>query len=337
LAALLVIGPLSAQSVALADDGADPNLSQTLAELAIVHGERVIETGHIDMGPKYEDDGTWRFLIHDDAAKADAEATSVWRYPNETVFHVLDAATLTVPDDPAYRFLEADPGSEVYVIPQTQNPEVVWIGWNTQDPKVMSMIDRGVTLSLNGVHGPGSMTVYVQSGSFGEPQIVWESRTDGDQPVWVDVNTHTHANWVFTEPGVYLAEITAEADLIDGTHVSDTQQIRFAVGTATSPDGAFEAAPGGSGGEGASGGSGASGGGQSGGSTTSFESPAPALAQPASSPLVPILVGAIALVAVGLIAGFSVAIVRANRAKTRILARRAAHGNGQNPREGDGS
>ncbi|MDR2252974.1 MAG: choice-of-anchor M domain-containing protein, partial [Bifidobacteriaceae bacterium] len=238
LATLLALGLLATPSVAVAED--DPNLDQTLDELAIARGQRVLQAGHIDMGPKY-DDGSWRFLIHDDVAKADANATSVWRYPAETVFHVLDAAKLTVPDDPAYEFLGAAPGSEVYVVPQTQNPEVVWVGWNTQDPQVMETIDRGITLSLGGVQGPGVMTVYLQSGSFGEPQLLWDSRAAGAQPIWVDVNTHTHANWVFTEPGVYLVDLTADADLIDGTHVSDTQRIRFAVGAATAPDDAFAA------------------------------------------------------------------------------------------------
>lgn len=306
-ALLLTIGLLTLPTVAFADENDDSNLDQVLDELAIVHGERVLEAGHIDMGPKYEDDGSWRFLIHDDVAKADANATSVWRYPDETVFHVLDAAQLTVPDDPAYTFLGAEAGSDVYVVPQTQNPEVVWVGWNTQDPKVMSTIDRGITLSLNGVQGPGIVTTYLQSGSFGEPQLLWDSRTADDQPIWVDVNTHTHANWVFTEPGVYIVELTAEADLIDGSHVSDTQRIRFAVGTATAPDEAFAMTWEGEGEA------------QPSDSDEQMENPAAVAAQPDQNPLVPILVGVIVLVAAGLVIGFTVVLVRGNRAKRRIL------------------
>ena len=327
LAALLTLGLLTTPSIAFADEAEDPNLDQTLDELAIVHGERVLEAGHIDMGPKYEEDGTWRFLIHDDVAKADANATSVWRYPDETVFHVLDAATLTVPDDPAYTFLGAEPGSDVYVVPQTQNPEVVWIGWNTQDPRVMETIDRGITLSLGGVQGPGIMTAYLQSGSFGEPQRLWDSRTAGDQPIWVDVNTHTHANWVFTEPRVYLVELTAEADLIDGTHVSDTQHIRFAVGSATAPEDAMAAT-------------------WDGAATAEESSPEdtansldePTTAEPEpSNLLVPILVGAIVLVAAGLVVGLTVVIVRSNRAKRSILQARQTKGREEGTSEGEQS
>lgn len=313
IAALALI-LLAAPTAAFAEDGDDdPNLDQTLdANLAVVHGERTLDAGHVDMGPKFVD-GTWTFLIHDDVAKADANAASVWRYPDETVFHVLDQAQLSVPDDPAYAFVGADPGEPVWVVPQTQNPEVVWLGWNTQDPEVMQTIDRGVTLSLVGAQGPGVVTTYLQSGSFGEPQLLWDSRVPEVQSIWVDVNTHTHANWVFTKPGVYLLQLEASADLVDGTAVTDTQVIRFAVGTATAPadafaaswDGAATPAPG-SGTE----------------EDAALDEQATGEPAPAGDPLVPILIGAIGLVAAALIAGVIVTIVRGNRAKQHALASR---------------
>ncbi|MDR1295088.1 MAG: choice-of-anchor M domain-containing protein [Bifidobacteriaceae bacterium] len=237
----IVLAMASFPALARGDDGADPNLDQTLAaDEPAVRGERVLDGGHVDMGPKLVD-GAWSLLIHDDAAKTDTAATSVWRYPAQTVLHVLDQASLTVPDDPAYAFVGADAGEEVWVVPQTQNPDVVWLGWNTQDPWVAGAVDRGITLSLVGIQGPGVVTVYLQSGSFDEPQLLYDSRVDESQSVWVDVNTHTHANWVFTAPGVYLLRFTAEADLTDGSHVTDTQELRFAVGTATSPSAALAA------------------------------------------------------------------------------------------------
>ncbi|WP_210648961.1 choice-of-anchor M domain-containing protein [Nocardioides sp. SYSU D00065] len=291
------------------DRDGDGALDQKLDDLAIVHGPRVLEAGHVDMGPKFDGDD-WRFLIHDDVSKADADATSVWRYPDETVFRVLDQARLTQPDDPAYAFTGAAPGDPIWVVPQTQNPEVVWLGWNTQDPRVMETIDRGVTLSLSGVDGPGTVTVYLQSGSFGEPEVLWDSRKSGEQPLWVDVNTHTHANWVFTEPGVYLLRLEAEADLIDGTTVSDTQYLRFAVGTETSTDEALAAS-------------------WSGPAEPEESEPSdggaaePAAAGSDDGVLVPVLVGAIIVVALALIAGFAVALTRSNRARRQVLGARA--------------
>ncbi|NJP48249.1 choice-of-anchor M domain-containing protein [Actinacidiphila epipremni] len=325
-AALLALAAALTPAVARADGpGGDPGLDQTIdAGEPITHGNHVIGTGHVDMGPKF-DGGAWKFLIHDDAHKADADAASVWRYPDETVLRVVDAAKLKVPDSSAYSFVGAAPGSTVWVVPETQNPGVVWAGWNTQDPAVMSRLDRGATFSVTGVQGPGVLTVYLQSGDFGAPQVLWDSRKKGAQPIWVDTNTHTHANWVFTEPGVYLVRMAASATLKDGTKVSDTELVRFAVGTGTSTGAALAAtwkgpAP----------------------TAPAATSPAPAgtpVTAPATAPrpaattgtgrddtLVRLLVGAIVVVALALVAGFTLVAVRGNRAKRRALAARTAAG-----------
>lgn len=304
LAGLLLAGALlapAAHSASAATD--DPNLDQTIAaDEAVVHGERILDAGHVDMGPRFVD-GAWTFLIHDDVAKLDPTLTSVWRYPDETVLQVSDAARLTAPDDAAYAFIGAEPGTTVWVVPQTQNPDVVWVGWNTQDPEVMDRIDRGITLTLRAVEGPGAMSVYLQSGSFGAPQVLWDSRTSTPQSVWVDVNTHTHANWVFTRAGVYLVELTAEAQLRDGSVASDTRRIRFAVGSQTPADAALTAV------------------------WTGAEpsaTPAATAAASGDDPLVPVLVGAIVVVAAGIVVAAAVVIVRARRVRRAALATDAA-------------
>ena len=212
----------------------DPNLSQSLdADQPVVTGPKALSAGHVDVGPRFLD-GRWTLLVHDDVAKADPGGESVWRHPEQTVLWVTDDALREVPDDPAYGFLPAAPGADVYVVPQTQDPDVVWVGWNTQDPEVMARIDRGVTMTLLGVEGPGGLVVYLQSGDFSEPEVLWDSAAAA-KPIWVDVNTHTHANWVFSEPGVYLARVRIEAELIDGSTVADTRDLRFAVGSGTAP------------------------------------------------------------------------------------------------------
>jgi surface-anchored protein len=303
-AALTFVGPVNAW--AHTDDTLDQSID---SGQAVAEGQAVLDKGHVDIGPRFID-GEWTLLIHDDVAKADPTQPSVWRTPDDTVLKVTDASILPVPDDPAYAFLGVDAGASVSVIPQTQNSEVVWVGWNTQDPDVMDTIDRGVTLSLIGVDGPGEMVVYLQSGTFGEPETLWDSRDSAPQDVWVDVNTHTHANWVFTEPGVYLAQYQITADLVDGTSVTDTQSLRFAVGDSTDPAAAFAA---------------------------SASSVAPAVDEsvaddsadaPSASSITPegsfvgLLVGAIVVVAGLLVAGVSWAVVRGNRAKRRALSLR---------------
>ncbi len=228
--AVLVWSFLAGQATTVhAED--DPRLDQQIGEGQAVDEEPAeLAAGHVDIGPRYVD-SAWSVMVHDDTNLAG----SVWRRPERTALVVGDAAQLEVPDSPAYAFLGVEPGTAVHVVPQTQNPDVVWIGWNTQDPEVMETIDRGVTLDLVSVQGPGHLVVYLQDGGFGEPDVLWDSRTTGSQPIWVPVNTHTHANWVFTEPGSYLVQAKVSASLVDGTEVSDTRALRFAVGDETKP------------------------------------------------------------------------------------------------------
>lgn len=209
------------------------------ADQPIANGRAVLQTGHVDIGPRYVGD-KWSLLIHDDTTLGRAGGRSVWRSPERTVLRVSDAAAIPVPDDPAYEFLGVEPGKPAYVIPQTQDPEVVWVGWNTQDPSVIRRIDRGITLELEGVEGPGRLVVYLQSGSFDIPKELWNS-DGGSNAIWVDGNTHTHANWVFTEPGIYLVRAGASATLRDGSKVSGAANLRFAVGSSVDVGQAFAA------------------------------------------------------------------------------------------------
>jgi len=238
-AALAVALAVAAPALAQRTD-ADPALAQRIDPRQPVRDGRVVLTqGHVDVGPLFVR-GRWTLMIHDDTRKAQGQR-SVWRHSERTVLAVADAGRLRVPRDPTYAFLHAKPGAPVYVVPETQSQGVVWVGWNTQDPKVMQAIDRGATMRLTGVQGPGSLVVYLQSGGFDEPKLLWDS-TKRPTPVWLDVNTHAHANWVFTKPGVYLVRVRIAAELLDGRKVADTRELRFAVGSRTSSADAFAAA-----------------------------------------------------------------------------------------------
>lgn len=236
VAAVLLVAVL-ATSVAAppvagqADDEEDPALDQTIeADQEVVEGEAVLDAGHIDLGPRWVD-GEWTLLVHDDA-----QIPSVWRSLDDVVLHVHEEALQQVPDDPTYGFLGIEAGTDVHVIPQVEVPGVVWLGWNTQDPEVLERIDLGATLTMVRAQGPGTVTMYLQAGNLSDPDVLWESGLEERQPIWVEVNTHTHANWVFSEPGAYLVEVEVSADLVDGSQVSDVQTLRFAVGDETFVD-----------------------------------------------------------------------------------------------------
>lgn len=216
----------------------DPALDQTVAADEEASTESaVIDTGHVDIGPRMVD-GQWGVALRDDSG-----AHPVWRDPDRTVLRVSDAALMAAPTGSDYAFMGAQAGEQYYVVPQTQNPDVVWLGWNTQDPGVVSAIDRGATMRIGSVAGPGRTWMFLQDGTFGKPRLLVDGQSGQAQDVWVDASTHVHANWVFTAPGVYTAALTFSARTTDGQQVSASTTLRFAVGSQTSADEAFAAAP----------------------------------------------------------------------------------------------
>ena len=225
VSAFLVIAGAPSSS---ADPSPDPDLAQSVAAHEEWSNEASeISVGHVDLGPRLID-GQWRAGL-----RHDAETGAVWRDPNQTVLRVNDAAIMTAPDSDDYPFLADVAGKPVYVVPQTQNPGVVWLGWNTQDPAVTATIDRGLTMRVGPVSGPGRAWLFLQSGTFGKPLLLADSgAAPGD--VWIDSGTHVHANWAFSAPGTYTATVTFLGTTTAGEAVSASTTLRFAVGDAAS-------------------------------------------------------------------------------------------------------
>ena len=223
-ALLFIVGAPSS----VADPSPDPDLAQSVAAHEEWSNEASeISAGHVDLGPRLID-GQWRAGL-----RHDAESGAVWRDPNQTVLRVSDAAIMTAPNSADYPFLADVAGKPVHVIPQTQNPSVVWLGWNTQDPAVTATIDRGLTMRVGPVSGPGRAWLFLQSGTFGKPLLLADSgAAPGD--VWIDSGTHVHANWAFSAPGTYTATVTFLGTTTAGEAVNASTTLRFAVGDAAS-------------------------------------------------------------------------------------------------------
>lgn len=234
LAAGLVAG-LSAPGVAadtvthLAQSGAgdDPALRQSIdanEEVAPLGTEAVLDAGHVDMGP-FVVDGEFDLLARDDS-----DHPPVWRHLDDLVYELGPSAQQDVPaDDPAYEFIGAEPGKPVYVVPQTQLPDVPWLGWNTQAPSIVDQVARGVNFEFVGHQGPGRFSLFLQAGGFAEPDVIWNDAEETPQRMFVELNTHTHANWVFTEPGVHLVGVRITAQTLDGEELEAFRTLRFAV------------------------------------------------------------------------------------------------------------
>ncbi|WP_326810316.1 TIGR03773 family transporter-associated surface protein [Streptomyces scopuliridis] len=201
-------------------------------------GRTVIGDGHVDIGARF-DHGSWTVQIRDDTTRP-----ATWRNTTDVVLRVGDTAKIDVPESKEFGFL-GTPGDPVWLLPQVQQDGVLWPGWNSQEPEVASTVDREVNWQLTGVEGPGDFVLFL-NGSFGTPKILFDGRKKLPQETGIEVNSHVHGNWAFTEPGTYLLDVRMTARTKDGKSHDSTRTLQFSVGP-QDPSRAFTAKPAGEG------------------------------------------------------------------------------------------
>ena len=202
----------------------DPALKQTVTDNEKVAKEPAeIRRGHVDVGPRIVD-GKFTLMARDDTANP-----PVWRSTDDAVLRVVDASRIDVPNDETYSFLGDMRGKKAYVIPQTQDQKVVWLGWNTQAPEIVKNFPRGAELVFTGHEGPGQAHMFIENG-FAAPPPQYGSTKSGEQLVHMETNTHVHANWVFSDPGAQTISVDVRGTDAKGAKHSYSTKLRFVGG-----------------------------------------------------------------------------------------------------------
>lgn len=187
---------------------------------AVPSGMTRINAGaHIDLAFPYVEEG-WELHAHLHAPDTEFEPDEVEFYADNTV-----RTPLPAPVPPQFAFLGAAGGSNVWILPQSSNPNAAFLGlgteeadaslleeWDPMDARVPSGAVPGkfLRLELVDVEGPGQFSLY-QTDGFGNP-TVWMASSNGidTSDVYLQLaGGHDHANWAFTAPGEY--EITFRA------------------------------------------------------------------------------------------------------------------------------
>lgn len=168
-----------------------------------------LSRGHTDAVDVHYEDGALKLEVKDDTV-----SPSVVRDPADVTFRVLPAAETTVPDLPTFAFLGA-PGTKIWMLPQVQDPALLWPGWNTTELASGVLAGDRVRISLVGVDGPGDVTLF-DTTSLGVPNIKFRSSDGLPDRLDVPVHTHAHAGWVFSAPGAYTLTFQADATTVGG-------------------------------------------------------------------------------------------------------------------------
>ncbi|BCJ50398.1 hypothetical protein Asp14428_18730 [Actinoplanes sp. NBRC 14428] len=191
----------------------------------------VLSRGHTDAIDVHYEGGALKLKVKDDTV-----SPAVVRDPADVTFQVLPAAETTVPDLPSFSFL-GTPGSKIWMLPQVQDANLLWPGWNTGQLSSGVLAGDKVAISLIGVDGPGDVTLF-DTNSLGTPSIKFRSNDGLPDRLDVAVHTHAHAGWVFSAAGRYTLTFQADATLTNGTPVSTGPvDYTFVVGDLQSGDG----------------------------------------------------------------------------------------------------
>ncbi|WP_309112781.1 choice-of-anchor M domain-containing protein [Saccharothrix sp.] len=200
-----------------------PRIEAAAQQPPTATGRVTLNQGHVDaVAPRLLPDG-----LHVQVKDGTATGVTTWREPADVEFRVPAAARTELPAQPALSFL-GNAGKQVFLLPQTQRTDLLWTGWNTEELRPAD-VSGAVTWRLTAVDGPGPFGLFT-TGSFGAPEVIFNSVDGLPDTLSVPLGTHAHANWAFAEPGRYRLTFAVDAQAADGRPLTDTETFTFVVG-----------------------------------------------------------------------------------------------------------
>jgi surface-anchored protein len=188
----------------------------------------VYTAGHADIGVGLEDNELF-LHYHFEGATVNGSVVGDEEFdPGEVTTVVAESLRTTLGAGESLPFLGLGTGDEVSILPQVNTPGVPFLGLATEE-----LLDADwttpITFALVAVSGPGEMAIW-QSGLFGA-NVLFDTLNgiDVDDSFSLGTGLHDHANYGFTEVGIYDVTIR-----VSGTHtslgaLSDTATFRFRV------------------------------------------------------------------------------------------------------------
>jgi len=178
---------------------------------------------HVHLQVSYTSADGWRLFIRDfDSGEFD---------PATTPLVVSAAARVAVPDAPAYTNLFGAAGTSVWILPETETPDALYLGIGTEGG-AGSFVDGQIRLRLESIEGPGDFVLY-NVDAFGGPLVHMNTRDGvlaGDSLLLNHPGGHVHVNWAFTAPGTYRIGFSAAGLPRNGAEVrSATTHYTFLV------------------------------------------------------------------------------------------------------------
>lgn len=207
------------------NDGSDGSLLNTPV---------TINNGHVDLRAM-DVNGQLSVALGDDSRQHATE--SVTRTIDSTTLEVTKLAKVKREGDvlanPSYDVL-GPKGSELYILPQAQQPGRVWPGFSSETLDRTKYPD-GATMTLTPVSAPKGGKWFAYTATLGAIQTMYAS-SDKASDIPLPPGTHMHTAWAFTKPGTYTIDVTARAKQATGgarsaggDATAKTQRLTFVV------------------------------------------------------------------------------------------------------------
>lgn len=185
--------------------------------------QTILTNQHADIGVAYEG-GLWNLHIHNETDGIEYSPPSG---PGGAILEVGSAAAGTVPANPQFSFLGPS-GSPVWILPNTQNPSLLFLGFGAEELQAGLFVGDSVTMSLSSISGPGEFAVF-DFDFFGNPLVLMNTRdgiTAGDS-VSLVAGAHNDMNWAFSAPGLYTVNFEASGTLVDGNVFTSSGPVAY--------------------------------------------------------------------------------------------------------------
>ncbi|VEH81987.1 surface-anchored protein [Corynebacterium kutscheri] len=138
------------------------------------------------------------------ALKEDVTGNHVTRAPEDVILKVNQSAYTEATNN------VAGIGRPTYYLPQTQDPQLLWPGWDTTHVREGGF--EVVDIQFLDIQGPGNIFAFSQS-AFGGASAVANSGLALQSGSIIRQNSpsHVHVNWAFDAPGTYRMKVHATA------------------------------------------------------------------------------------------------------------------------------
>jgi surface-anchored protein len=190
----------------------------------------LLSDGEVDLGVAFEE-GSWDLHLHDEGNDVEYE-------PGEAVIDVKPSSLVTRTGpfaNEAFDFLGVANGNVFYVLPQSENTDLVYLGFGAEELAEGIFVGDAIRLRLASVSGPGHFSIWLDGATSTTPSLVMAS-SDGiranDEYV-VNAGSHAHINFGFTQAGTYKVAFVATGVLAsDGsTTTSEIVTYTFRIGS----------------------------------------------------------------------------------------------------------